>query len=260
MKIKGLIIDLDGVLTKDKALTPFEDAKDFIQFLRNKGIKFKIATNNSLYSPQNLVKRLNERGIEIKEDEIITPLYVAPRYMKEKGLKNIFVIGSEELENYIKESGFNVKKSIDVDAILIGQDKNFNFEKMKVGTTAVKENKAEILALNGNLITKDDDGLVFPGVGAVANMFAYATKSNWLHFGKNSPEYNKQLFAYFEGIDKNEMVILSDDLFTDLKPMKELGLKTIFITTGKYKISDITEDSKPDLVVNSLTELIERLS
>jgi 4-nitrophenyl phosphatase len=91
-------------------------------------------------------------------------------------------------------------------------------------------------------------------------MFAYATKSNWLHFGKNSPEYNKQLFAYFEGIDKNEMAILSDDLFTDLKPMKELGLKTIFITTGKYKISDITEDSKPDLVVNSLTELIERLS
>jgi len=98
MKIKGLIIDLDGVLTKDKALTPFEDAKDFIQFLRNKGIKFKIATNNSLYSPQNLVKRLNERGIEIKENEIITPLYVAPRYMKEKGLKNIFVIGSEELD------------------------------------------------------------------------------------------------------------------------------------------------------------------
>ncbi len=252
MNIKGLIIDLDGVLTKDKALTPFEDAPKFIEFLREKGIKFKIATNNSLYSPDNLVKKLNENGIKIYPEEIITPLYVAPSYMKEKNIKNVFVIGSEELENFIKNSGFNVVKDINIDAVLVGQDKNFNFEKMKIATTGIKENKAEILALNGNLITKDDDGLVFPGVGAIANMFAYATKSNWIHFGKNSPEYNKLLFNHFKDINKEELAILSDDLFTDLKPMKSLGLKTIFITTGKYKIEDITEEVKLDYVVGSL--------
>jgi len=257
MKIKGLIIDLDGVLTKDKSLTPFNDAGEFIQFLRNKNIKFKIATNNSLYSPRNLINRLNNKGINIKDDEIITPLYVAPIYMKEKSFKDIFVIGSKELESYIKESGFNIKKSVNIDAVLIGQDKEFNFEKMKIATTSIKENNAKILALNGNLITKDDDNLVFPGVGSIANMFAYATKKDWIHFGKNSSQYNRELFKYFENIDKSNLAILSDDLFTDLKPMKKLGLKTIFITTGKYKTSDITADSKPDLIVNSLSELMK---
>jgi ribonucleotide monophosphatase NagD (HAD superfamily) len=41
--------------------------------------------------------------------------------------------------------------------------------------------------------------------------------------------------------------------------MKSLGLKTIFITTGKYKIEDITDDVKLDYVVGNLGELKEIL-
>ena len=260
MDIKGLIIDLDGVLTKDKALTPFPDSKDFIRFLREKNIKFKIATNNSLYTPDNLVKRLNQKGIEINKAELITPLLVIPDYLRKKGLKDLFVIGSEELKSFFVSEGFNVKNSTKVNAVIIGQDKDFNFEKMKIATTSIKENDAEILALNKNLITKDDDGLLFPGVGSVASMFSYATKKDYIHFGKNSNEYNKKLFEYFKDIPKDKLGIISDDLFTDLKPFKDMGIFSIFITTGKYKIEDITEDFKPDLIVNSLSEVIDKLS
>ncbi len=66
MRIEGIIIDLDGVLTKDKVLTPFEDAPKFIEFLKGKNIRFKIATNNSLYSPNQLVEGLRKNGINIK--------------------------------------------------------------------------------------------------------------------------------------------------------------------------------------------------
>ncbi|RUM60709.1 MAG: hypothetical protein DSY59_02665 [Persephonella sp.] len=259
MKIEGLIIDLDGVLTKDKALTPFEDAPKFIEFLKEKNIRFKIATNNSLYSPSQLVEGLRKNGIDISLNQLITPLVVIPDYLNSRNLKNLFVIGSKELKNFFKQSGFNVKNSTDVDAVVIGQDKEFNFEKMKIATTSIKENNAEILALNKNLITKDDNSLLFPGVGSVSNMFAYATKKDFIHFGKNSKEYNKKLLEYFNSIPLNEIAILSDDLFTDLKPFKELGLFTIFITTGKYKKEDITEEFKPDLVVNSLTEVVKIL-
>ena len=256
MSIKGLIIDLDGVLTKDKALNPFDDAGYFIDYINKKGIPYKIATNNTLYSPQNLEKRLKQNSVNIKENSLITPLFVAPRYMKENGIKNIFVIGSKELEKFFDDSGFNVKFSTDVDAVVIGQDKNLNFEKLKIATSAVKQNKARILALNANLITKDDDGLVFPGVGSVAQMLSYATKTNWIHFGKNSEEYNKQLFKEFDDLSK--VAVISDDIFTDLIPFAKLGLKTIFITTGKYKEEDIPSDFKPDYIVHSLKEIISR--
>ncbi len=254
MKIDSLIIDLDGVLTKDKALTPFEDAGYFIDYLNEKNIPYKIATNNTLYSPENLEKKLRKNGIGIRENSLITPLFVAPRYMKNNNIKDIFVIGSDELVKFFENQAFNIKNNPDVDVVVIGQDKSLNFEKLKIATSAVKQNGAKILALNANLITKDDDGLVFPGVGSVAQMLAYATKTNWIHFGKNSEEYNKQLFKDFKNI--SNLAVISDDIFTDLIPFSKLGLKTIFITTGKYKKEDIPEDFKPDYIVDSLREII----
>ena len=257
MSISGLIIDLDGVLTKSKDLEPFEDTIEFIEFLKERGIPFVIATNNSLFSPEELVYKMKEKGINININEIITPLRIIPDYLKRKKISEIYVIGSSNLIAFFKGLGFKVKNSYFVQAIIIGQDKEFNFEKIKIATTAVKENDAEILALNGNLITKDDDGLLFTGVGSVANMFAYATKKSWTHFGKNSPEYNKKLLSNFK--DLNNLAIISDDLFTDLKPFKKLGLKTVFITTGKYKKADIPKDWKPDIVVSSLTDFLRIL-
>ncbi len=255
--IKNLIIDIDGVLTKDKNLTPFEDTPAFIEFLRKNNVKFKIATNNSLYSPDQLVERLNQNGIKVKRNEVITPLVVLPEYLIEKDISKVFVIGNQNLKNYLTSLGKKVSEDTNVDAVVIGQDKDFNFKKMKIATTAIKESNAQILALNANLITKDDDGLLFPGVGSVAQMFAYATKKEWIHFGKNSPYYNKYLLEEFP---KNEEIwIISDDIFTDLIPFSKLGLKTIFITTGKYKLEDLPPDFSPDLIVDSLTQLIEKL-
>lgn len=257
MSIEGLIIDLDGVLTKDKALNPFVDASYFINHVNEKKIPYKIATNNTLYSPENLETRLKQNGINIKENSLITPLFVAPKFMKSKNIKNVFVIGSEELANFFKEKGFIVKNTIDIediDAVIIGQDKNLNFRKLKIATSAIKQNGAKILALNANLITKDDDGLVFPGVGSIAQMLAYSAKTNWKHFGKNSNEYNKELFRGFENL--SNVMVISDDIFTDLIPFSKLGLKTVFITTGKYEEKDIPSNFKPDYIVNSLKELI----
>lgn len=254
MKIEGLIIDLDGVLTKDKALNPFDDTSYFINYINEREIPYKIATNNTLYSPANLETKLKQNEINMKENSLITPLFVAPKYMKSKNIENIFVIGLEELANFFKEKGFNVRSATDVDAVVIGQDKNLNFRKLKIATSAVKQNGAKILALNANLITKDDDGLVFPGVGSVAQMLAYSTKTDWIHFGKNSDEYNKELFRGFKNL--SNLAVISDDIFTDLIPFSKFGLKTIFITTGKYKEEDILSDFKPDYIVNSLKEVI----
>jgi len=195
-----------------------------------------------------------ECGIDISLDNIITPLYVAPCYLKEKNIKDIFVIGSENLKDFFNKD-FNVKEDINVEAVIIGQDKSFNFQKMKIATSAVKEKNAKILALNANLITKDDDGLVFPGVGSIAKMFSYATNKKWIHFGKNSKEYNKILLEYFNNLKK--IAVISDDIFTDLIPFSKLGLKTIFITTGKYKKDDMPENFKPDFIANCLKEVID---
>ncbi len=260
MDIKGFLIDLDGVLVKGKDFEVFEDAPLFIKKLRNNYIPFKIATNNSRIPPEEIAKRLKEKGLPVDKEDIFSPLSLAPKVLNEENIKNIFIIGEETLIEYMKKCGFKVLNEPKVDAVLVAQDRTLNFEKIKIATTALKRHSAKLYAMNNNLLSQDDDGLLFPGVGALSRMFVYACTCNedYKHFGKMSDIYNKYIFQSFN-FPPEKLAIISDDLYIDLAGYKKLGLTTIFLTTGKYQISDIKEDLEPDLIFNSLTELLNYL-
>ena len=256
---KGLIIDLDGVITKDKNLNIFDEAPEFIKFLMEKGIKFCIATNNSMYTPEQIIDILKKQNVFLKEDEILTPLVVLPDYLEKEKIKDLFVIGNENLKNFLKDKGFIIKEDHHVGAVIVGIDKNITFEKLKIAVSALKLNNAKVLSLNANLIVKDDDNLYFPGVGCIGQMIACSTKKEWNHLGKNSAPYNELLLAKFKNISPNQIAVLSDDIFTDLIPFSKLGIKTIFITTGKYKLEDLPDNFKPDIIANSLKEVKHKI-
>ncbi|WP_457641891.1 HAD-IIA family hydrolase [Persephonella sp.] len=255
MKIEGLLIDLDGVLIKNSSFNIFNDVPVFIEYLHKNNIPFKITTNNSRIPPSEIARKLKERGVDINEKDIVSPLFVAPEVLKKEGITKVYIIGSEELKNYFSEKGFSVEENEEVDCVLIGMDKKLNFDKLKIATTALKRNNARLFALNKNLISQDDDGKLFPGVGSIAQMLAYTCNINFEHFGKISRLYNETIFKSIN-IPPEKLAIISDDLYIDLKGYKSLGLKTIFITTGKYTIDDIGE-YKPDYIFNSLTEIME---
>ena len=260
MEIKGFLIDLDGILVKDKDFNIFEDAPEFIKKLRSNYIPFKIATNNSRLPPEDIAKKLKEKGIPVDKEDIFSPLSLAPKVLNEDGIYSIFVLGEDTLINYLKQYGFKIVNEPKVDAVLVAQDRHLNFDKLKIATTALKRHSAKLYAMNNNLLSQDGDGLLFPGVGAISKMFVYACtcNENYIHFGKMSDIYNKYIFQSFD-FPPDKIAIISDDLYVDLAGYKKLGLKTIFLTTGKYQITDIKENFEPDLIFNSLKELLNYL-
>ncbi len=252
-----ILVDLDGVLVKDKEFNLFEDTKAFLSFLKKRN--FIILSNNSTRPPEELVKILKEKGLDIEESDILTPLKILPDYLKEKGINSCFVIGTKSLKDYLSNY-VEVKDSIDVDAVIVGQDKELNFDKLKKAISAVFLKNARIIPVNHSKIVKDSDGLYFQGSGSLAFMIANATdyKEPLPNLGKPS-----ELFLS-KALNKDEYqnsIIISDDFYTDLIGAKALGIKTIFITTGKYKKEDLDKtDFKPDFVVDSLKEAEEILS
>ncbi|WP_457623181.1 HAD-IIA family hydrolase [Persephonella sp.] len=253
--IEGLLVDLDGVLVKDGNLNIFNDAPEFINFLYKNNIPFKIATNNSRKPPEVIGKSLRNRGLDIKDEDIISPLSIAPKILKKEKLKKLYVLGTDELKDFFRNRGFTVCEDTSMECVIIGMDKQINFQKIKIITTGLKNNNGKLFGLNKNLISKDDDGMLFPGVGSVTEMFSRATGIKAEYLGKMSDLYNRVLFESL-GLPPEKLGIISDDLFIDLKGYKNLGLKTFFITTGKYKVEDIKE-FKPDYIFNSLSEIIK---
>jgi len=250
---------MDGVLTKNKELDPFEDAKDFLNFLREKNIPFRVVSNNSTRPPSLIVEKLKEKGLNLKEEEFISPVAVLPDYLKKIGIRKIFVIGTEMLKDFLKSKGFEVKDDYKVEGVVIGQDKTIEFEKIKKATSAVFLEKAKIIPVNKSKIVKDSDGLYFPGAGSYAEMLRHATnyEEEIPNLGKPSKEF---IELALKGLPRERVYLISDDIYTDLMGAKELGIGTIFMTTGKYKEDELKKANfKPDHVFNSLTELMKEL-
>ncbi len=252
-----ILVDLDGVLVKDKEFNLFKDSKAFLSFLKAKN--FIILSNNSTRPPKELSNILKEKGLDVEEEYILTPLKILPSYLKDQNISSCFVIGTDSLKRYLSNY-VEVKDNIDVDAVIVGQDKNLSFEKLKKAISSVFLKGAKIIPINHSKIVKDSDGLYFQGSGALAFMIANATdyKEPLPNLGKPSELF---LSKALNKDEYKESVIISDDFYTDLMGAKTLGIKTIFITTGKYKKEDLDKtDFKPDFIVNSLKEAEDVLS
>lgn len=257
-RIRGLLIDLDGVLVAGKEMKPLPHAREFISFLGDRGVPFRIVTNNSTAPPAGIAGRLTKAGISISQAAIISPFGLCPRIFREHAIEKVFVLGTRELKHALSAEGFHVLKNPGVDAVLVAQNRTLNFEEIKKAIAALTKNNAVLYSMNDNKAILDDDGMLFPGPGALSRMLIYAAdyRGDYTHFGKMGKLYNDTLFHQLS-MKKEALAVVSDDLFTDIKGYQEEGLTGIFMTTGKYREKDITDKTRPDLVFDRLSELMD---
>ncbi len=259
MKKPVLLLDLDGVLVKDKALNPFEDTVAFLERLRSLNIPFRVVSNNSTRPPERLLRELREKGVDLQKGEFISPISILGSYLRNQGIRRVLFIGMPTVEEYLVSLGFEVVLDYEVDAVVIGQDRNLDFKKLKIATSAVFLKGAKIIPVNLSRIVKDDDGLYFPGAGSIALAIAHAC--NYKHKLPNLGKPSEEFMRYaLKGLKGEEVYLVSDDIYTDLMGAKQLGIKTVFMTTGKYKREELLKAGfEPDLTFDSLTDLLDYL-
>src|SRR5437764_533034 len=82
-RIEHLLIDLDGVLYRgDRALRA---ATDFIVFLRQRRISFRLVTNNSTLTPEEYAEKLAGMGVQVTPDEVFTSALATALYLQRSG-------------------------------------------------------------------------------------------------------------------------------------------------------------------------------
>jgi len=254
-----LLIDMDGVLTRDKEFTPFDYAPTFIRHLKERGVPFRIVSNNSTRPPHLIVDRLRERGFAIDYTDFVSPVGVLPDYLREKGFDSLFVVGTDALREFLAKEGFAVREDHRVSAVVVGQDKEINFAKIKTAVSAVFLNGAKIVPVNLSRLVRDSDGLYFPGAGSLSGMIAHATgyPEELPNLGKPSPQFLK---LALRGLPTRKVFLISDDIYTDLMGAKEQGIGTIFMTTGKYPEEELKRANfNPDYTLHSLEELENKI-
>jgi len=263
---KLYLIDIEGTIVQDKSYAPIEGAINWINALTSSSPpsagfsthQFALVSNNTTHKPEELLTLLRNLGFNIQPNNLITCMSTALSWLKRKEIKNCLVIGSPQLKEYLNENGINTPSDDKAEAVLVGLDSLLNYDKLKIAINALVTNNASLLALHTNRLYKDEKGELSPSVGAVVKALEYSSQKRAKVFGKPNPEIFREALRRFNSKPEN-CIMISDDPLSDLLGAKKLGMKTVFVTSGKYKdkmiLKNLNKRFQPDWIHASVKEI-----
>jgi HAD superfamily hydrolase (TIGR01450 family) len=255
---KLYLVDIEGTIVKDKSFVPIEGAKEWINSFDSSPHLFVLLSNNTTHKPGKLLTLLKNKGFNIHSENLMTCMSAALNWLKKKDIKSCFVIGSAQLKEYLNENRIKTPSDDRVEAVLVGLDTSWDYQKLKIAVNALVKNNATLLALHANRLYKDEKGELCPSVGAVVKALEYSSQRRVKVFGKPNPEIFREALRRFK-VKPEDCIMISDDPFSDLLGAKRLRMKTVFVTSGKYKdekiLKTLNKRFQPDWIHRSIKEI-----
>jgi 4-nitrophenyl phosphatase len=258
---KAFIFDMDGVLYRGK--TPLPGVQDLFNALTVRGIRFLLATNNSMATPAAYVKRMAEMGVDVTEADVQTSATATRDFLlgELRPDARILTIGMPALDEQIfsgtdfQPAASNV--SDHVDAVVAGLDLEFTYEKLHRAMQAILDG-ARFVATNADA-TLPIEGGVQPGAGSIVAAIATASQTQPIVVGK--PETLMMLKGIERlGVNAEEAVMVGDRLDTDILSGHRAGLRTALVLTGVSQRGDLASaEVLPDFVFTDLPALTQAI-
>lgn len=258
---RAFIFDMDGVLYRGK--TPLPGVQTLFDALTLRGVRFLLATNNSMATPAAYVIRMAEMGVTVAEDDIQTSATATRDYLLDQLTPDatILTVGMPALAEQIF-AGTTFQPAVDhpersVDAVVVGLDLEFTYEKLRNATRAIHAG-ARFVATNADATLPTEDG-VQPGAGSI--VAAIATASGVVPTVVGKPETLMMLKGIERlGVEPSEAVMVGDRLDTDVLSGHQAGLRTVLVLTGVSQRADLEHAAVlPDYVFTDLPALTQAI-
>lgn len=248
---KNYIIDMDGVLIHGKKLIPGAD--HFIGSLKEKGIKFLVLTNNSIYTQIDLAHRLQNIGLDINANQIFTSALATAYFMKsQKDNGNAFVIGESGLNVAIHNIGY-IMTDDNPDFVVLGETFDYNFRQVTKAVRLIM-NGAAFIATNPDPTGPSESG-VTPACGAMAALIEKASGRSPFYCGKPSPFMMRSALNYLE-VHSENTVMVGDRMDTDIVAGIQSGMETILVLSGVTSLKQVEEyPYKPSKIIKSIADI-----
>lgn len=258
-QIRGLIIDMDGVLVR--GASPLPGISEFFAMLKERELDFIIATNNATITPELLAGRLEAVGVQISPNQVITSAMAAAEYLCEHQTQDgkVLVVGESALRQAITTAGFEIcEDSHEASAVVVGLDREASWSKLSEAAYALRAG-AIFIGTNPDPSIPTERGIAI-GNGALLAAIEVATGVQPIIIGK--PE--TYLFQYALrrlGTKPDETLTLGDRLDTDILGGINTGLCTALVLTGVTSRQDLENASiQPDWIYEDLISFTAELS
>jgi HAD superfamily hydrolase (TIGR01458 family) len=254
-EIKGFLIDLDGVMyTGDNPVTGSAEA---IHFLKDNGYAYRFVSNTTRKSRHTIADRLCRMGLEIPEEYIFTPPVAAVSYMKKNGKHRFHLILTGDADrDFPPATALNIPGGIDY-VILGDAGDEITYSHMNMAFRDLMGG-AELIALERDRYWMAHDGLAL-SAGPFVTALEFATGKNAILMGKPSRDFF-DLALIDMGLVPEKVVMIGDDILTDIGGAHDAGMRGILVRTGKYREDLVSKSAvRPDLTIQSIAHIHEIL-
>lgn len=257
---KLYIFDMDGTIYLGGIV--FDFAIKFINNLRKNGKRILFFTNNASHTTEFYYKKLERLGFSPKMEEIMTSGDVTIEFLKRKrNGSSVYLLGTDELVEEFKKNSINLALNSDekADIVVSSFDTGLTYEKLNHACRFIRGG-AEYLSTHPDFNCPTETGFI-PDSGAIAAFITASTGVTPTYFGKPYKE-TIELIEEVTGIDRSEMCIFGDRLYTDIALGKKHGVCSVLVLSGETQKADVdkaTKEEKPDFVFPSLLQVDQEM-
>ena len=244
---------MDGVLAHEES--PIDGAAEFIARLQECGRRFLVLTNNSIFTPRDLVARLRRSGIDLPEEAIWTSALATAQFLEDQRPGgSAFAIGEAGLTTALHDVGY-VLTERDPDYVVLGETRTYSFEAI---TRAIRliDSGARFIATNPDATGPSPEGSL-PATGSVASLITRATGVEPYFVGKPNPLMMRSALNRIDAHSETT-VMIGDRMDTDIVSGLEAGLRTVLVLTGSTRRDQVGRfPYRATWVVDSIADVVD---
>lgn len=254
-------IDVQGTLIEDHTKQPIRGAIEFIDHLNQSATPYMVITNSTKYPSIEFLGYLNSIGLNIPQSHYLDPLMVLEEYIAKE--ESIAAYGTKAFISVLSSMGYILNYD-SPDVVLIAIKEDFSpdeyaqmIEFLLSGSRLIGMHETSLYAKNHKR---------YPGVGAILKMLEFATQASYSVVGKPSTPFFQ---AALKGLNQQgttyqfkDITIISDDVTGDILPAQKMGMKGVFVLSGKYRdeeeiVPNLKE--KPHAIYSDIHAVLETL-
>lgn len=226
--IKGVLLDLSGTVYEGDKLIP--GALDAVERLHSSQLPVRYLTNSSRMSRKKILNRLKGMGFAVQAEEIFTAPAAIQDYLREHQWSPWLLVHPDIEEEFTEFHGQTPDAVVVCDAAHV-----FTYENLNRAFRLLLDG-ARLLAVGNNRYFKCAEGLTLDA-GPFVRALEYAVDCEAIVLGKPSQAFFHAAVAQL-GCKPSEVLMVGDDVDSDINGALNAGLKAALVRTGKCRPGD----------------------
>lgn len=236
-RIRAVAFDLDGTIYFGEVLA--DGARELIDFLHTRGTAVTFFTNNSMKTRAAVIEKLVRLGMPSTTENTYTSGSAAARYLTERGLGRVALLGAPGLAQELAAGGVDVVSDpSQADALVVGLIPDFDFS-TRPALLDETPSGISIVACNLDMTYPVEGGIRKPGCGAIVRAVeAWTGREAEMVVGKPGTFMMQELCADF-GLRPSEVLVVGDNYDSDIAMAKAAGCPAVLVGPSVHEHPDV---------------------